>query len=485
MPDITIPVEKLDEVKKIMEGVEATQRDMKENMISKEAAEKRMTELIEKALKEQREIAAKEKERKITFGLAQLNSDPCIDALRKAAKLTSPRERNFEMTKALTVRSSSEDINAFKDICDDLTILNTLMQKDPNYGMRGGMKSLNTYRKFEEMRDGIMKAVAPMDTTDTSNWVPTGMSSKVIDLPIIYGSIEPLFEHIFCPTKSYDYPINLTGPDTVASLVAEATTNTSNPGDTYGQTLTDSKLTLTAAKLRSRLVTSIELDEDSIVPMIPKIKEQLKRILDQTVEATILNGDTTSTHMDTDIEALGADDGRTAWKGIRRLTLGVTGLNTDLHSTLTQAGFRGLRALMGKFGVRPSELAWIVGPKMYIKYFLTFDDVRTVNVFGNGGTVLTGQLNMFDGIPVVVSDHCREDVDNTGVNGGSGNTYAVTHIVNHRYWYIGDRRLMTLAVDPWATTEQLNLLAFRRLSFVPFATPSATYPIAATGYYIS
>ena len=479
---IEIPVEKLDEVLKVVEGMKSVHRDLKENMISKEAAQKQTEELVAKALDEYRKEAAIEKERKILFGLAQLTTDPCIDAIRKAAKVPAGNKRNLEMAKALTVQSAAPDIKAFKDICDDLVIVDAIMSRDRRYA---GMESLKTFQKFEQLRNGIMKAVAPMDTADTSNWVPTGMSSQVIDLPIIYGQIEPLFEHVYCPTKVFDYPINITGPDTVADWVAEATTNTSNPGDTFGQTLVDSKMTFTAQKLRSRVVCSFELDEDSIIPMIPKIKEQLKKILDQTVENTILNGDTTATHFDTDIEALGANDGRVAWKGIRRLTVGVTGLNTDISATWAQTLPRAGRAKLGKYGIRPSELAWIVGPKTYANKFLSMDDVKTINLFGNDATVKTGQLQLFDGIPVIISEFQREDVGVDGFNAASGNTYATIAIVNHRYFFIGDRRLVTLAVEPWVTTEQYNLLCFRRLDFEPFMTPSATYSIAWTGFKLT
>ena len=486
MPDngkIEIPVEKLDEIIKVMDGMKAVKRDLEENMISKEAAQKQTEELIEKAMAEYRKEAAIEKERKILFGLSTLVTDPCIDAMRKAMKVPSGNKRNLEMAKALTVQSAAPDVKAFKDVCDDLVILDTIMSKDRRYG---GVETLKTYQhKFVPLRDGIMKAIAPMDTVDTANWVPTGMSSQVIDLPIIYGQIEPLFEHVYCPTKAYDYPINLTGPDTVADLIAEATTGTTNPGDTYGQNLTDSKMTFTAAKLRSRVLCSFELDEDSIVPMLPKIKEQLKKILDQTVENTILNGDSTATHFDTDVEALGANDGRTAWKGIRRLTIGVTGLNTDISATWAQTLPRAGRAKLGKFGIRPSELAWIIGPKTYANKFLSLDDVKTVNVFGVDATVKTGQLDRFDGVPVIISEFQREDVGVDGFNAASGNTYATIAIVNHRYFFIGDRRLVTLGIDPWATTEQYNLLCFRRLDFEPFATPSATYPIAWSGFKLT
>jgi HK97 family phage major capsid protein len=485
---IEVPMEDLKKVTEIMGAVQSDLKSVKENMMSKEAFEKRGEELVTKAVEESKKAAAKEQERKALITLSQMVVDPCVRTLQKALKIQDKSQRNERVQEALSRPSANPDINAFKEVSDDLYLVDTIMRNARDYQRQGGVESLDTYRRFKELQRAIVKTatdVSPMDTADTAYWVPTGMSSQVIDLPIIYGAIEPLFQHIYCPTKTYTYPLNLSGPDQIADNIPEATTGVTDPGDTMGQVMVDGTLSFTAAKLRSRLLTSVELTEDAIMDLIPVMKAQLKKVLDQTVENCILNGDTTATHFDTDIEAISAYDGRTAWKGLRRLTIGVSGLNGDLSATWAEAHLRTIHGYLGKFGTRPSELAYIVGPKTYVNKMLGLESVITVDKYGPAATVLTGELSKFDGIPVIISEYQREDVGVDGFNAASGNTYTTIILVNHRYFYVGDRRLITLATDPWPTTEQLNLLAFRRLDFKPFQTPSATYPLAGIGFKIT
>ena len=469
--DVTEVIEIVKELKKQV-------KDYKENTISKEEFESKGEELILKAAEESRKAATLDRERKISFETRDKTGDEVLRKL-KAAVIERPGERrDFLIADALQIRTANEDIKALKALGDDMLVIDTIMSRKNGYK---GMESLEVYKRFGEMRDAVMKAVAPMDTTDTSGWVPTAMSSEVIDLPEVTGSVEPLFRHVFCPTPSYPFPLNLNGASVLGSFVSESTTMVNPYDDTVGQTITDGAMTFAAKKYRSRLMWSGELNEDSIVPMLPIIKAELKMIQDRSFESAIINGDTTATHMDADITA--ATDPRKSIKGLRYHALngGSGALKVDL-GTFSIANLRAIRSKMNAYGIYPSQLAWVLGLKTYLNLFLTLTEVSTVDKLGAKAIILTGQLAALDGIPIVLSEHQREALNAAGVQDGVTETDSVPILVNKGYWFVGDRRYITVESERWINSDQTNIVSFRRVDFQPIQTPDATYSAVACGY---
>ena len=480
-----ISVEKLDEISDalvIQKQINKDLEDLKTGQLSNEEFDGKVTELVKLQLEENNKAMKAEADRKISFASGKLTNDPCREGIQKALSAGTPRMKQALFADAMTKKTDDAELKALQDLNDDLLITDLIMksgiEKD-NYAAAGGMKSLKLYGRY--MQSVEKATVAPMDTTDTAYFVPTGMSGQVLDLPILYGAVENLFQHLPCPTKTYTVPIDLSG-GLIADLIAEATTNTSNPGDTTGQEFTDGQVSFTAAKLRARLVTSAELDEDSIVTWLPFMKQKLAQTLGNTVEAAILNGDTTATHQDADIEALGATDGRTAWKGLRKLALAGSVSASLATGDVSDANMLVIKALLGKYGTDPKEGAWIFGPHAYVKYVLKLSHVVTQNLYGPKATVTTGELVQYMGSPVIVSEHCREYINASGVEDGVTATKGTMLYVNHSDFFVGDRRMVTIDAEKWITTDQINMVAFRRLDFQPLVTPSTTYPLVACGY---
>jgi HK97 family phage major capsid protein len=488
--NVSIPVEKLDELsdalviqKQINEDLAA----LKAGQISEEEFDGKVTELVKLQLEENSKAIKEEAERKISFAEGQITSDPCRLGIQKALKAGEPGMKQALFAEAMTMKTDDAELKALQDLNDDLLIADMIMKSGVGkyrYDAAGGMKSLKLYGRYMqaiEQTVGKDAAVAPMDTTDTAYFVPTGMSAQVLELPVLYGAVEGLFQHLPCPTKTYTVPIDLSG-GLIADLIAEATTGNTNPGDTLGHTITDGQTSFTAAKLRARLITSAELDEDSIVTWLPFMKQKLAQTLGNTVEAAILNGDTTATHQDADIETLGATDGRCAWKGLRKLAIAGS-LNSSLASgNVNDANMLVVKALLGKYGTDPKEGAWIFGPHAYVKYVLKLTNVVTQNLYGPKATVTTGELVQYMGSPVIVSEHCREFINASGVEDGTTATKGTMLYVNHRNFFVGDRRMVTIDAEKWLTTDQINMVAFRRLDFQPIQAPSSTYSIVGIGY---
>lgn len=325
-----------------------------------------------------------------------------------------------------------------------------------------------------------------MDTTEHGDWVPTGFTPELRELIKIKLQVAGLFEMLTLTRSPWELPVNLT--DTEGSYIAESTTVASNNpyDDTNVQTVSDYKVTFTAKKMRSRIVTSGEMVEDSIVPIIPFIRRQLVEILAQSLEIAILDGDATTAHFDSDI-TWGAPEIRSVWHGLRNYCLlgddaavFTTDVNADGDRELT------IRGKMGEYGVNPNDLAYIVGINYYIQ-LLKKEHVETLEKYGPNATILSGELARIYGAPVIVSRHVREDLNASGVHDGTTEDNSYELCVNRRGFMLAEVRPITLESERLINTDQTNIVAMRRVDFQPVfgAVDAATSKkVAWYGYNI-
>ena len=125
-----------------------------------------------------------------------------------------------------------------------------------------------------------------------------------------------------------------------------------------------------------------------------------------------------------------------------------------------------MRKQMGKYGTSPKELAWVVGPSVYAQ-MLNIDEVATLEKFGPQATILSGALAVFRGIPIIVSEFVRENLNASGVYDGTTTNRTVCHLANIRRFYLGLRRPIRVKVqqDARAEYDRWQLVSYQRLDF--------------------
>jgi hypothetical protein len=181
-------------------------------------------------------------------------------------------------------------------------------------------------------------------------------------------------------------------------------------------------------------------------------------------EDAILNGDIVSgTHEDSDISS--ATSRRKLWTGLRALAHDNS-LTADLGS-LSITTIRGGRALMGRYGIKPSDVVWIVGMAGFMQ-MVNIPELTTVDKYGNNATILTGELAKLDGSPVIVSEWVREDLNASGVY-AAASTKTVAYLVNRKGFVTGVRREanVQLLVEKYAEFDQDALKVRERVTFAP------------------
>jgi HK97 family phage major capsid protein len=281
-----------------------------------------------------------------------------------------------------------------------------------------------------------------------------------------------LAREIQMPTDPFSLPLSTTRPTFYLNNTENSAQTASDPGT--------GKVTLTTARLAAKVLFSYEVDEDSIVAILPWIQEQLGLAAADAYENVLVNGDTAATHQDSDITA--ANDQAKAWNGLRKLALAVAALKVDFSTGgLNAANTRALIKALGKYAVDKRNLIWLCGIKGNTD-LLGIAEVLTQDKFGPKATIATGQLANLYGIPIVTSARVREDLNASGVFDNTTTTKGSLMLTNITGFLNGRRREFTLETDRDIDKMQTVVVASFRRAFQPVETPSASISTVAIGY---
>lgn len=329
------------------------------------------------------------------------------------------------------------------------------------------VKSIN-YIKANELSTSTQ-------ATFGDEWVPTLWSSQLWERARLENVIFPQMDVIEMPSQPYELPIE--GSDPTVSFVAETANESALTLNDANSPIPDSKfgtgkVTISASKLALRTMFSAELDEDSIIPIIPRVRDQAERAMMDTFDFIILNGDTDAT-ANTNINLIDGTPAATArylaFNGLRKLPLITTTTNAidGGAAGVTLAQLRSLKsALSRNYSARLSDLVYITNPEGHDR-LLALPELLTIDKYGQNATILTGEVGRVNGIPVLVTGELG--LSNTAgmVSGtGSNNTRTSFLLVYKPYWKLGFRRRMTMSLDFVPYYDTYVLTATARLGMV-------------------
>lgn len=374
------------------------------------------------------------------------------------------RKGEFELSSTLTSQVKPESLRK----ADDLYILSSLLKSDP--------RDLRLWKAYEGEISELRKAMDTQTVAEGFEWIPTGFSNDLIERVKLALKVAALFRRFNMPTPTYRFPAQ--GMDAVAyktpeSLVDESTKiRASTPGTR--------RVCFDAIKLAARVVFSEEMTEDSLIPVLPYIKDRIVEALAIAEEQGVINGDLPpGVHQDIDV--VNPLDARWSWNGLRiwARTSGAAGTGAEVNlGTFNTANLRAIRRAMGVYGVDPSRLAWITGICGY-NLMMTNADVLTVDRYGPNATILKGELGKFDAIPIIVSEYIREDLDANGVYSGAGNNRTIILLVYKSAFMFGDRRKVTLKTKEDIEVDQIIGVATQRLDYQGLFNFSTEFPVGA------
>jgi hypothetical protein len=250
-----------------------------------------------------------------------------------------------------------------------------------------------------------------------------------------------------------------------------------NPAAFTPSTPATDTASFTVPALAVRVLVGEHFAEDSALAAIPYVQEEIRRALEDGYEDCMINGDTAATHQDAiatwNIRSRwgasglgGSADHRRTFLGLRAKAYDASN-TTDQSAAQTAAGFLADMATLSERAV--SGLVCVVSPEYLIAKMMDWDEVQTVEKFGPGATILSGQIASVFGVPVVVSRFMSSDLAATGLYTGSS-SYTGKLLVDRSAWSHYTRRGAMVEIDKEIKSGHYEIVgSIRRL----FASPDA------------
>lgn len=419
------------------------------------------------------------------------NQDPRITKSVQKILAKRAKEKMLEDSTALS-RFHSDDmvrgIEEFKLYHDAVWlgahILHEKRKKSDGAPLIQVLKSMDHFNFLQSMLGGnaeLRKAMSAGTAASGAEWIPTGFSSRLFERINLLLSVAAMFETINMPNNPYTLPVQKGAAS--GFLVAESTNDTGTSKPT--STPTTGNFTFDAIKLAGRVLVSEEMTEDSIIAVLDFIERELALSIAEARENAIINGDTSGTHQDSDVTA--ATDARKAFPGLRYLALNNAGTATQsfANAALTLAALRTLRFKLGKYGKNPVDLGWITGINSYYQMF-NLAEFKTMDLVGNRATVIQGQVGEIDGIPVICSEHMREDLAADGMHDGVTEDRTGVLCVYKPGFKNGLRKEMQLDSDVNIVTDQITIIGKQRIDFKdPYDATDANNIHVVYGYNVA
>ena len=319
---------------------------------------------------------------------------------------------------------------------------------------------LATGRGWETpMAKSLMEKVNQMSGVDVSSADFEQVVSTNIERDIQNELVlAPLFREIAMTSANMIIPIlpdsgyaEFTGNQAASGSAPHG--NLDPRGDAYdpanGAGIVMAERTLSTKKLISQSYLGNETEEDAIMPILPLIRESMVRSHARGIENAILAGD--------DADGAYGTSGA-AFEGLLHLarndsdfTQSATAFATD---TVTAAELLSMRKNMGKYGVNPSDVVYIVSQRTYFE-LLEDAEFQDANLVGDMATKLSGEIGQVFGSRVLLCDEFA--------------TPAVSKFaaiaVNPRNYVIPRLRGVTVESDYEVAAQRRVLVASQRIGF--------------------
>lgn len=385
------------------------------------------------------------------------------DVLAKAVQ-TNPNRLYEQPQFAGAGPEFSEKLKVYQDLNDGLLFCRAMLHNgDETFDVRASKR----WPLYQQLGGEIAsKILTPGGSGTGAEFVPTVLSSNMIELYRQQLRLASLIEHITIPkgTGSYDLPLEGADVDPFLSSGAADDDPASSSNAIKARTPATAKVTFSPKGLKMRLLVNSEATEDAIFDLLEYLRKKGVQGLVEGTEGAIVNGDTTSTHRDSDVTA--ADDYRKAWDGLRDLTNAEAkyALVTADAGKLKGVHFVNLRTKFGKFGDDPTRIVNVVSA-IGAAHLTADPNFMTIDKMGPNASLITGQVGSVLGSPTVVSSKVRNNLNNSGDYDGSTTNKTIAISFHRDCFALGDKRAITVESEKDIQTDKWIVVVTMRADF--------------------
>lgn len=252
--------------------------------------------------------------------------------------------------------------------------------------------------------------------------------------------VSPIFRSIQMQTNVMTLPVN---PEAgYATWVTNAQFGTDDSSGA-AQTHALKEITLNAYKVATREYLAYEEEEDSLLALLPVVRDAMVRRTARSVDKAMLRG---------------AGAGADPVKGIVTYDAS-SAVETAVGSAISVTDLRALRKDLGAWGLNPGELIFIVSTDAYYD-LLEDQNFQTMDKVGSNATLLTGQIGSVGNTPVIVS----AEFDTKGIGA------AAVVAIHPGNFLVGNQRGMRFETDTLVETQRKVLVASLRTGLTQVTT---------------
>ena len=273
--------------------------------------------------------------------------------------------------------------------------------------------------------------------------------------------VAPLFRQIAMQTNVMKIPVN---PEAGSATWVDNTGfgASSSAGNTVVHAIKE--VTLSSYKVATNEYTAYEEEEDSLLAIMPVIRDGMIRRVARAVDKAILRGGGNT--------APGATSGDPV-VGLGTWAIGGVGGSATANTTsitgattaVTVANLRSLRRQLGVWGLDPADVVYVVNTNIY--YNLLEDTVfQTMNQVGPSATLLTGQIGQIGNSPVLVSG----ELDGTTTTAGTTFNNIGAFCIAPGNFVIGNQRGLRIDTQELVETQRRVMVASLRTGFAQVTT---------------
>ena len=422
-----------------------------EEAVKKEAEEKATAEAEAKAQQEEEvkqavatavesgaERLVQDVEAKIAEKDAQM--DEVIKQHAAELKEKSDEIEKMRDSKRVFENRGREDVSSFKKDFLAAHILGKVTRKGWDTGFA---------------KDVLQKAGVTYDATSAAG-IDVNVSQAFEEEVRLEQKVAPLFREIAVASGATVLPIapdtenanfNNTGLETANNLLEEAGASDNN----YNV----NRVLLQAFRLVSGTFIANDTDEQVVISVLPIITSALARAHAKAIDSAILNGNSSFVGL---VGGAGTDGSGSFLAADSALVTDPDASGTS--DAITGANLLSIRSEMGKYGMNPNDVAYIVGIDQYYNLIAdaAFSDVSEVG--SDTAMKLIGAVGSIYGSPVVATDALAQGTKEAGAFTG---TAAVA--VNVRNYVIPRLKGVSIETDYEVAGQRTAIVAAQSLGF--------------------
>lgn len=354
------------------------------------------------------------------------------------------------------------------------------------FGGARTIRDLDCWPAYEKLHGSVMQEVSRAMSTEATGagaeFIPSILTSNLDDRIRVVPKVFDRHPSFQMSDKVITNPFNLSG---LTFYIAEEAT-AEDAAAIRASTLGTADTTWTARTYAVRSVLSMEMDEDSVIQMMPLLRSEIARAEDDMLENSYINAEFESApadHFDGSVTAV--DDVRLGFDGYRAAAFdNSTGDNrVNLAGGTIEANqILAVRKGMAQYGTQLDRLHMVVSFSG-LSHLWGIDQVETMDKFGAEATIKTGTIVQIYGMPVFTSQFLVDTMTAAGADTGSG-SFTSFLIVWNGAFIRGQRRGLEISAIWNPETLQRTMVGFERFDVQTPHTP-ATNPVVGMGFNVT